>query len=205
MALYPQRVLSLFSGIGGLDSAIRLVFPECRTVCYVEREAYAASVLVARMEDKTLDEAPIWSDITTFDGERFNGCVDTIIGGFPCQDLSVAGKQEGIKKGNRSGLFFEYCRIIREVRPKWVFIENVSGLLSNRAMSTVLKELAEMGFDAEWGVFSAKDVGSTHLRKRVFILGYSEHNGQSATKKSRSIEETGNDNTEGANPPCQSA
>jgi DNA (cytosine-5)-methyltransferase 1 len=176
VALHPQRVLSIFSGIGGLDSAIRLVFPECRTVCYVEREAYAASVLVARMEDKTLDEAPIWSDVATFDGERFNGCVDTVAFGFPCTDISVAGKQEGISKGTRSGLFFEACRIIRQVPSvRYLFIENVTGLLANRFMSVVLGELSEMGFDAEWGVFSARDVGSTHLRKRVFILAYSSN------------------------------
>ena len=168
----PERILSLFSGIGGLDLSVKLAFPISRTVCYVEREAYASSVLVARMEDKTLDEAPIWSDITTFSGKPWRGKVDCIIGGFPCQDLSVAGKQEGIKQGNRSGLFFEYCRIIREVKPRWVFIENVSGLLSNREISTVLKEISEMGFDAEWGMFSAKDVEASHLRKRVFILAY---------------------------------
>ena len=176
MAVHPQRVLSIFSGIGGLDCAVRLVFPECRTVCYVEREAYAASVLVARMEDKTLDEAPIWSDVTTFNGDCFNGLVDTVAFGFPCTDISVAGKQKGIKggeQGTRSGLFFEACRIIRQVQPRYLFIENVTGLLSNRFMSVVLGELSEMGFDAQWGVFSARDVGSTHLRKRVFILGYS--------------------------------
>ena len=177
MVIHPKRVLSLFSGIAGLDKAVRLVFPESRTVCYVEREAYAASVLVARMEDKAVDDAPIWSDITTFNGKPWSGVVDTIIGGFPCQDLSVAGKQAGIKEGNRSGLFYEYCRLIREIRPRYVFIENVSGLLRKGAMETVISELAQMGFDAEWGVFSAKDVGSTHLRKRVFVLGYSKHDG----------------------------
>ena len=175
MAIHPQRILSLFAGIAGLDLGIRLVFPESRTVCYVEREAYAASVLVARMEDKTLGEAPIWSDVATFDGERFNGCVDTVAFGFPCQDLSVAGKQKGIEQGTRSGLFFEACRIIRQVRPRYLFIENVAGLLSNKFMSVVLGELSEMGFDAQWGVFSARDVGSTHLRKRVFILAYSSN------------------------------
>jgi len=125
------------------------------------------------MEDKTLDEAPIWSDVTTFDGSRWNGIVDTVSFGFPCQSISVAGKRKGIKEGTRSGLFFEACRIIRQVRPRYLFIENVPGLLSNKFMSVVLGELSEMGFDAEWGVFSARDVGSTHLRKRVFILGYS--------------------------------
>ena len=175
----PSQVLSLFSGIAGLDQSVRLVFPESRTVCFVEREAYAASVLVARMEDKTLDEAPIWSDITTFNGKPWRGAVDTVIGGFPCQDLSVAGKREGIKEGNRSGLFFEYVRIIREIQPRWVFIENVSGLLANGAMSTVLKEISELGFDAEWGMFSAKDVGASHQRKRVFVLAYNNNAGNS--------------------------
>jgi DNA (cytosine-5)-methyltransferase 1 len=177
VAVYPKRILSLFAGIAGLDLGIRLVFPESRTVCFVERESYAASVLVARMEDKTLDEAPIWSDVTTFDASCWNGVVDTVSFGFPCQDLSVAGKRKGIKQGTRSGLFFEACRIIRQVQPRYLFIENVTGLLSNKFMSVVLGELSEMGFDAEWGVFSARDVGSTHLRKRVFILGYS-HGGR---------------------------
>jgi len=174
VAIPPSQVLSLFSGIAGLDQSVRLVFPESRTVCFVEREAYAASVLVARMEDKTLDEAPIWSDVTTFNGESFRGCVDCVTFGFPCTDISVAGKQKGISKGTRSGLFFEACRIVRQVQPRYLFIENVTGLLSNKFMSVVLGELFEMGFDAEWGVFSARDVGSTHLRKRVFILAYSK-------------------------------
>ena len=182
MAVYPQRILSLFAGIAGLDLGIRLVFPESRTVCYVERESYAASVLVARMEDKTLDEAPVWSDITTFDASRWNGIVEAICLGFPCTDISVAGKQKGIKEGTRSGLFFEACRIIRQVRPRYLFIENVTGLLSNRFMSVVLGELSEMGFDAEWGVFSARDVGSTHLRKRVFIMAYRNKAGLQAER-----------------------
>jgi len=187
VAVYPQRILSLFAGIAGLDLGIRLVFPESRTVCYVERESYAASVLVARMADKTLDAAPIWSDVAAFDGSRWNGIVDSVAFGFPCTDISVAGQQKGIKEGTRSGLFFEACRIIRQVRPRYLFIENVTGLLSNRFMSVVLGELSEMGFDAQWGVFSARDVGSTHLRKRVFILGYSKHDGSSATEESRSV------------------
>ena len=183
-----QMILYLFAGIAVLDVGVRIVFPESRTVCYVEWESYAASVLVARMADKTLDEAPVWSDVTTFDGSKWNGVVDTVAFGFPCQDLSVAGKQKGIKEGTRSGLFFEACRIVRQIRPRYLFIENVTGLLSNRFMPVVLGELSEMGFDAQWGVFSARDVGSTHLRKRVFILGYSQHDGSSATEESRSVE-----------------
>jgi DNA (cytosine-5)-methyltransferase 1 len=173
VVIHPKNVLSLFSGIAGLDKSVGLVFPRSRTVCYVEREAFAASVLVARMEDKAVDDAPIWSDITTFDAKEWNGVVDTVAFGFPCTDISVAGKQEGISQGTRSGLFFEACRIIRDIPSvRYLFIENVTGLLANRFMSVVLKELSEMGFDAEWGMFSAKDVGSTHLRKRVFILAH---------------------------------
>ena len=107
MVVHPiKNIISLFSGIGGLDLAVKLVFPEARTVAFCERESYAAATLVARMEDKTLDEAPIWSDITTFDGKPWRGKVDTLIGGFPCTDISVSGKKEGIIKGNRSGLFY---------------------------------------------------------------------------------------------------
>ena len=183
MAVHPQRILSLFAGIAGLDLGIRLVFPESRTVCFVEREAYAASVLVARMEDKTLDQAPVWSDVTTFDGSKWNGVVDTVAMGFPCQSISCAGKRAGIKEGTRSGLFFEACRIIRQIPSvRYLFIENVTGLLSNRFMSVVLGELSEMGFDAQWGVFSARDVGSTHLRKRVFILAYRNEAGLQAER-----------------------
>lgn len=173
MATYPKNILSLFSGIGGLDLGVKLANPNARTVCYVERETYCASVLVERMEEKTLDSAPVWDDITTFDGKPWRGVVDTIIGGFPCQDLSVAGQQKGLHKGTRSGLFYEYVRVVREVRPRYVFVENVRGLLKQQAMETVIKELANLGFNAEWGLFSSKGVGASHKRERVFILAKS--------------------------------
>jgi len=176
--LYPKKVLSLFSGIGGLDKAMGLVFPRSRTVCYVEREAYAQSVLVARMEDQTLDEAPIWNDITTFDCKPWNGVVDTIIGGFPCQDLSVAGLKKGIKVGTRSGLFFEFARCVREIQPRFVFVENVRGLLRKGPMEAVLNEFSKMGYDAEWGMFSAEGVGATHKRERVFLMAYPRRNAE---------------------------
>ena len=102
VAVHPKRILSLFAGIAGLDLGIRLVFPESRTVCFVERESYAASVLVARMEDKTLDEAPIWSDVTTFDSSRWNGAVDTVAFGFPCQSISVL-QYAKLNRANLSG------------------------------------------------------------------------------------------------------
>ena len=184
MGIYPKRVLSLFSGIGGLDLAVKLVFPQARTVAYVERESYCQRVLVERFKDKTLDEGVIWNDITSFDGKPWCGIVDCIIGGFPCQDISTAGKKAGIKEGNRSGLFYQYLRLIDEIRPKFVFVENVSGLLDNRAMGVVLGELAERGFDAEWGMFSAGQVGSSHQRDRVFVLAYSNSNESGSVRES---------------------
>ena len=113
------------------------------------------------MADGSLDDAPIFTDITAFNGRPWRGVVDLIIGGFPCQDLSVAGKQEGIH-GKRSGLWFEYARIIREVEPQWVMVENVPPVLAFPAGHAVLRELAESGFDAEWVSVRAADVGAPH-------------------------------------------
>ena len=179
VGVYPERILSLFAGIGGLDLSVKLAFPRSRTVAYVEREAYCQKILMDRMQDKTLDDGPIWSDITTFDGKQWRGKVDTLIGGFPCQDVSVAGKKAGIHEGSRSGLYYHYVRLIHEIRPRFVFVENVSGLLDNRAMGIVLGELSEMGFNAEWGVFSASGVGSSHQRQRVFVLAHNNNAGNS--------------------------
>ena len=163
-----MRVLGLFAGIGGLELGIGLAVRGARTVCYVERDAFAAAVLVARMEDKTLEAAPIWDDVSTFDGKPWRGVVDCIAGGFPCQDVSFAGKGEGLD-GARSGLWSEYARIIREVGPRYVIVENVAALTS-RGLDRVLADLAELGFDAEWDCFSAAGVGAPHLRRRIFIL-----------------------------------
>ena len=168
VATHPFDVLSLFSGAGGLDLGLRLAIPGSRVVAYVEREAYAAATLVARMEDATLDPAPVWDDVSTFDGRPWRGIVDCVAGGFPCQDISVAGRGAGIR-GARSGLWSEFARIIREVGPDYVFVENVEAL-AVRGLDTVLGDLAGLGFDAEWSVFSAAAVGAPHLRKRLFIL-----------------------------------
>ncbi len=168
MAFRPTH-LSLFTGIGGLDLGLKIAIPTLRTICYVEREAFAAATLVARMEDAALDLAPIWDDISTFDGRRWRGKVVILSGGFPCQDLSVAGKRAGID-GERSGLWSEMFRVICEVRPQLVFIENVPGILGNSAARRVLGDLASGGFDAEWLSIQASDVGASHRRRRVFVL-----------------------------------
>lgn len=169
------NAISLFSGGAGLDLGVRLVRPDVRVVCYVEREAYACEVLATRMEEEALAPAPIWSDVSTFDGRPWCGVVDCIFGGFPCQDISNAGKRAGIT-GARSGLWREFARIIAEVQPRLVFIENVAALVA-RGLETVLADLAALGFDAEWGCLRASDVGAPHGRNRVFILANAPRDG----------------------------
>ncbi len=170
----PITLLSLFSGVGGLDlgvhAALRGLGLLGRTVAYLEGESYAVAALAARMEEQVLDAAPVWDNVSTFDGVPWRGLVDGVIGGFPCQDLSLAGKGEGLD-GNKSGLFFQLARIVRDVRPGFVFLENVPGL-AFRGLGRVLGELAGLGFDAEWDVFSAEEEGAPHRRERLFILAY---------------------------------
>lgn len=160
--------LALFAGAGGGILGGHLL--GWRTVCAVEWDSYAASILVARQNDKTLPPFPIWDDVQTFDGRPWRGRVDIVSGGFPCQDISVAGKGAGID-GERSGMWNHMARVIREVRPRFVFVEN-SPALTFRGMGTVLGDLAEIGYDAEWGVLGADDVGAPHRRKRIWILAY---------------------------------
>ena len=127
---HSVRVLSLFAGVDGLGIGVRMAIPDARTVCYVEREFAACEVLAARMADGSIEAAPIFTDIAAFDGSQWRGAVDFIEGGFPCTDLSVAGKREGIG-GKRSGLWHEYVRLIDEIQPAFAFIENVDGLISS--------------------------------------------------------------------------
>lgn len=166
--------LSLFSGAGGLDLGAHLV-GGFRTVGYVEYDRYAQGVLMSRMRSGDLDDAPIFEDVRTFDGRRLRGLVDVVSGGFPCQDVSHAGKRAGLKDGTRSGLWSEFARIIRETECRGVLVENVRGLLSiddGRGFGRVLGDLAELGFDAEWFVLSAADVGAPHLRERVWVVAW---------------------------------
>lgn len=172
MAVHPQNHVSFFSGAGGLDLAVRLAVPDARCIGYVEIELPAAAILAARIADGSVDEAPIWPDIRTFPCGLYCGRVAGAVFGFPCQDLSVAGKQAGINEGNRSGLFFEAMRVVREVGCEWVFLENVPPVLAFPAGHTVLRELAESGFDAEWISVRAADVRAPHRRERVFILAH---------------------------------
>lgn len=147
--------LHLFAGAGGGILGSELL--GMRTVCAVELESYPASVLLARQNDGLLPPFPVWDDVRTFDGRRWRGLVDVVSGGFPCQDISAAGKGAGID-GTRSGLWKEMHRIINEVRPEFAFLEN-SPLLVGRGLARVLGDLAEIGYDAEWLVLGADDVG----------------------------------------------
>lgn len=153
---------SLFSGIGGLELGLERagLGP---TLWQVEQDSYCRAVL-----------AKHWPDATRFEDVKDVGLslapVDVICGGFPCQDLSYAGPGEGLG-GERSGLWFEYERIVRLLRPRYVVVENVAALLS-RGMGVVLGGLARLGYDAEWSSVSACAVGATHMRRRVFIVAY---------------------------------
>ncbi|MFC0667042.1 DNA cytosine methyltransferase [Azotobacter chroococcum] len=162
------RELALFAGAGGGILGGQLL--GWRTVCAVERDAYAAQVLAQRQNDGALPAFPIWSDVCSFDGKPWRGLVDVVSGGFPCQDISAAGNGAGID-GERSGLWREMARIIGEVRPQFVFVEN-SPLLVRRGLAVVLGDLAELGYDARWCVMGAADVGAPHQRDRIWIVAH---------------------------------
>ena len=159
--------LALFAGYGGLEIGIDAAFGGVRTVGYVERESYAAATLVARMEEQTLDQAPIWDDVTTFDGRPWRGVVDIISAGFPCQPFSSAGQRKGM--ADERWLWEDIERIICEVQPRWFVGENVSGFV-RLGLEAVLRSLASLGYDVSWGAFRAEQVGAAHKRERIFIL-----------------------------------
>jgi DNA (cytosine-5)-methyltransferase 1 len=158
--------LALFAGAGGGILGGKLL--GWRTVCAVEIDAYCASVLVARQNDGILEPFPVWDDVRTFDGRPWRGVIDVVSGGFPCQDISCAGKGTGID-GEQSGLWREFARIISEIRPQYVFVEN-SPMLTVRGLGRVLGDLATMGYHARWGVLGADDTGAPHERARIWIL-----------------------------------
>lgn len=164
--------LALFAGAGGGILGGHLL--GWRTVCAVEWADYPRNVLLARQRDGILPRFPIWDDVQTFDGKPWRGRVDVVSGGFPCQDISAAGKGAGID-GARSGMWHHMARIIREVGPRFVFVEN-SPMLTSRGLGRVLGDLAEMGFDAEWGVLGASDASAPHYRYRIWIVAYSSEN-----------------------------
>lgn len=148
--------LDLFSGIGGISLALK---PWVRTIAYCESDRYAQGVLMSRMRDGTLEPAPIWDDVRTLRSDSLGTKPDIIFGGFPCQDISTAGRGRGVEGGARSGLFFEIVRLVEEVRPAFVFLENVDAIRT-RGLSRVLSELTSLRYDCRWTFVSAAEVGA---------------------------------------------
>lgn len=161
------RLLDTFSGIGGFSLAARWL-GSYETVQFVEADPFCRDVL-----RKHWPSVPIAYDICTF--RPTAGSADVISAGFPCQDISSAGKQAGIEQGTRSGLFYELMRVVRLVRPRYVVLENVAAILGN-GLDTVLAELAEAGFDVEWACVRASDVGALHRRDRWWAVAYAVSN-----------------------------
>jgi DNA (cytosine-5)-methyltransferase 1 len=170
MERMPMTFGSLFAGIGGFDLGLERAGMTCKW--QVEIDDYASRVLAKHWPD-----VPRHGDVRTFPTADRDWSVDLICGGFPCQDISVAGKGAGLA-GARSGLWYEFARIIREVRPRWVIVENVRALAS-RGLGEVLGDLANLGFDAEWHCIPACAVGAPHRRERIWIVANANHESQS--------------------------
>ncbi len=164
--------ISLYSGGGGLDLGFQLAVPDARPVCYVERDAEACALLVDHMEAELIHPAPLWTDSSTFDGKPWRGKVDWIIGGPPCQPFSVAGKRRAAD--DPRNLWPITLRVVGIVQPQGCFFENVPSADSLWYIyETVVPGLRYLGYEVEVGIFSASEVGASHLRERIFILAYS--------------------------------
>lgn len=159
--------LSLCSGGGGLDLGLELALGSLRTVCWVEWEAFAIEYLAQAMEAGCLAQAPVWTDLRSFDGRPWRGVVDCLTAGYPCQPFSLAGKRRG--EGDPRHLWPHVARVIGEVEPTIVFLENVSGHLS-LGFDQVASDLEGLGYEVAAGLFSAEEVGASQERERLFIL-----------------------------------
>lgn len=173
--------LHLFAGAGG--GILGGMLLGHTTVCAVEIEPYCRKVLLQRQRDGILPKFPIWDDVCTFDGKPWRGKVDVVCGGFPCQDISSAGRGAGIT-GERSGLWSEMARIIGEVRPKYIFVEN-SPMLTLRGIDRVLGDIFTLGYDARWGIISASDCDAPHERERIWIKGFLHSNSKGLERNER--------------------
>ena len=156
------KILDTFAGIGGFSYAAHELVGGFETTQFVEIDPFCQKVL-----KKHFPKVPCHDDIKTF--TAYPGQYDVITGGFPCQDISVAGRREGITDQSRSGLFYELIRVIRLVRPKFVVMENVAAILNN-GLDIVLGELSEAGYDAEWSIISASSLGAAHRRSRWWCV-----------------------------------
>jgi len=167
------NVLDLFSGIGGFSLGLERAGFKTVAFCEVDKNCH-------KVLQKNWPGIPIFDDVKTLKGEDINESIDVICGGFPCQDISLAGKGAGLE-GERSGLWWEFHRLIKEIKPKWVIAENVAALRS-RGLDKVLSSLNEVGYDAEWHCIPASAVGAPHQRDRIWILAYPNNSGSRTSK-----------------------
>ena len=191
-----MKILDTFAGIGGFSYAAEKLIGGFETTQFIEIDPFCQKVL-----KKHWPHVPIHDDIRTFTAKPKE--YQVICGGFPCQDISVAGLQKGITEETRSGLFFELMRVIRMVRPQYVVLENVAAIL-NRGLDIVLRELSEAGYDAEWSVIPASSVGACHKRSRWWLVAYTDNNGLPSTEKCGFNAEASDRTQKGQNQSCQS-
>ena len=166
--------IGLCAGYGGIELGLGRVLPTLRSVALCEVEAFPIANLVAKMEAGLMDPAPVWTDLKSFPWESFRDRVDILTGGYPCQPFSAAGKRAG--KDDPRHLWPWIADGIRILRPRMCFFENVEGHIS-LGLREVIGELEELGYKVSWGIFSAREVGAPHQRKRVFILAYDSSQG----------------------------
>lgn len=157
--------LDLCTGIGGIQLGLS---PWVSPIAYCEIDRYCQGVLLSLMESGLIPRAPIWDDIRTIERRHVRREIDFISAGFPCQDISLAGDGAGLE-GERSGLFFEVIRLVRELRPRFVFLENVPAI-TIRGLDRILLEFTALGYECRWTIVSAREVGAKHLRERWFLL-----------------------------------
>jgi DNA (cytosine-5)-methyltransferase 1 len=164
--------MHLFAGAGG--GLLADLILGHNPIIAVEWDRYACQVLRERASDGWFPDLHVWEgDVRLFDPSEYAGRVDCIHAGFPCQDLSFAGKRSGLGEGTRSGLYREVIRISGIVRPRYIFLENVSAILSG-GLEYVLADLATLGYDAQWTCLRASEVGSPHHRDRWWLLAYTK-------------------------------
>ena len=189
-------VIAFCAGYGGIERGLDLAGLEHRVIAYVEIEAFAIANLVNKMEAGLLPPAPVYTDIKTFPAHLFRDRVDLITGGYPCQPFSAAGQRKGTDDPRHLWPFIK--RHIQTIRPVQCFFENVEGHIS-LGLSSVISDLEEDGYRATWGIFSAREAGAPHQRKRVYILGNSEHYGSSTSEIRGGASSTSNNTTQGQN------
>ena len=193
----PLKILDTFAGIGGFSYAAHELVGGFETTQFVEIDPFCQKVL-----KKHFPKVPCHDDIKTF--TAYPRQYDVITGGFPCQDLSVAGRRAGITKKSRSGLFYELIRVIRLVRPKFVVMENVAAILNN-GLDIVLGELSKAGYDAEWSIISASSLGAAHRRSRWWCVAYTNDYGSSPSSINEINDETDSSSQKGQNQVSQSS